>query len=123
MKVLVLGGTGAMGVHLAKILSDNGEGVYVTSRRQRLSENNIRYITGDAKNDDFIQDADNVIGATYDLYPKLSKGGFSKYFRDWIRLIFDFKRKNDSMLFKALFRINSPLIIWLMEKKFIIVSY
>jgi nucleoside-diphosphate-sugar epimerase len=56
MKVLVLGGTGAMGVHLSKLLSDNGDDVYVTSRRQRLNENNIRYITGDAKNDDFIKE-------------------------------------------------------------------
>jgi hypothetical protein len=44
---------------------------------------------------EFIQDADNVIGATYDLYPKWSKGSFTQYARDWIRLILDFKRKKE----------------------------
>jgi len=32
MKILVLGGTGAMGVHLVQILADAGHDVYVTTK-------------------------------------------------------------------------------------------
>ena len=35
LKILLLGGTGAMGVHLSKILNNQGEDVYVTTRRER----------------------------------------------------------------------------------------
>ncbi len=49
MKILVLGGTGAMGVDLVKILGERGENVTVTSRSERKSEfNNVKYIRGDA---------------------------------------------------------------------------
>lgn len=34
MKILLLGGTGAMGVHLAQILADKGNEVHITSRRK-----------------------------------------------------------------------------------------
>lgn len=55
MKVLVLGGTGAMGVHLVKLLADNGNETVVTSRKSRSSEKNIHYIQGDAHNLKFLQ--------------------------------------------------------------------
>lgn len=35
LKILLLGGTGAMGVHLSKVLNNQGEDVYVTTRRER----------------------------------------------------------------------------------------
>ena len=48
MRVLVLGGTGAMGKLLVKLLGKRGDEVYVTSRKKRESNGNIRFIQGDA---------------------------------------------------------------------------
>lgn len=49
MKILVLGGTGAMGVPVVKILSSKGHDITVTSRKERKSKDaHIRYIIGDA---------------------------------------------------------------------------
>lgn len=55
MKVLVLGGTGAMGVHLVQKLADKNYDVYVTSRSRSGQQENITYIVGDAKENDFLQ--------------------------------------------------------------------
>lgn len=40
MKILLLGGTGAMGTHLAQILADKGNEVHITSRRKFASNKN-----------------------------------------------------------------------------------
>lgn len=55
MKILLLGGTGAMGTHLTSILaaSEKNE-VYVTSRSKKKSHNNISYIKGNAHEIDFL---------------------------------------------------------------------
>lgn len=53
MKILLLGGTGAMGVHLADILASSGEKVVVTTRAKRESSESIKYIQGDAKDEAF----------------------------------------------------------------------
>lgn len=56
MRILVLGGTGAMGVHLVRILSDQGNEIYVTSRKRKVSENNsITYIQGNAHELEFVE--------------------------------------------------------------------
>lgn len=55
MNILVLGGTGAMGVHLVELLSQRGDAVWVTSRRERPSRKNVTYVRGDAHNNDFLQ--------------------------------------------------------------------
>ncbi|NBA85285.1 NAD-dependent epimerase/dehydratase family protein [Emticicia sp. CRIBPO] len=55
MKVLVLGGTGAMGVHLIQLLSSNDVDTVVTSRRDRESVGKTRYVKGDANNIDFLR--------------------------------------------------------------------
>lgn len=56
MKILVLGGTGAMGVDLVKNLARRGENVTVTSRIKRKSElENVRYIQGNAHDSAFLQ--------------------------------------------------------------------
>ena len=56
MKILVLGGTGAMGVDLVKILGKRGEDVTVTSRSERRSEfGNVKYVKGDAHNIAFLK--------------------------------------------------------------------
>ena len=56
MKILVLGGTGAMGVDLIKILGERDEDVTVTSRSERKSEfNNVKYVRGDAHDTAFLK--------------------------------------------------------------------
>lgn len=55
LKVLLLGGTGAMGIHLTHILAERGFEVYVTSRKKRVSNNsNIRYLEGNAMDTSFV---------------------------------------------------------------------
>lgn len=49
MKILVLGGTGAMGVHLVDLLSqDSGNRITVTSRSRREGKGNISYVQGNS---------------------------------------------------------------------------
>lgn len=55
MRVLVLGGTGAMGEPLVKMLGERGDEVYVTSRRKRDDKGCVHYIQGDAHNLSFIK--------------------------------------------------------------------
>lgn len=54
MKILLLGGTGAMGTHLCEILSSSDHLVFVTTRRKRINKNNISFIVGNALDDKFI---------------------------------------------------------------------
>ncbi|WP_180065138.1 NAD-dependent epimerase/dehydratase family protein [Acinetobacter sp. YH16037] len=54
MKVLVLGGTGAMGIHLCDMLVKGGHDVNVTSRTRSGITNSIRYIQGNAQEDTFL---------------------------------------------------------------------
>lgn len=55
MEILVLGGTGAMGIHLIEILSQRGDSVYVTSRTPHNNRQNISYICGNAHDFHFIK--------------------------------------------------------------------
>lgn len=52
-KVLLLGGTGAMGAHLAKVLAQQGNQVDVTTRSER-SDKDIHYIRGNAHEKGFV---------------------------------------------------------------------
>lgn len=52
--ILLLGGTGAMGVALTRILSAQGHNVYVTSRKKKESEDTIHYFQGNAHDITFI---------------------------------------------------------------------
>ncbi len=54
MKILLLGGTGAMGTALAGILAQTDHVVHITSRFAHEDFKNIHYIVGNAKNDDFL---------------------------------------------------------------------
>ena len=64
MKILVLGGTGAIGVDLVQILADRGSEVHVTSRQERKSKHrNIIYIKGNAQNKKFL---DSLLITKYD---------------------------------------------------------
>lgn len=56
MKILVLGGTGAIGGFVVKILAEKGHNVYVTTRSKRKNTGiNIKYLTGDAHDIAFIK--------------------------------------------------------------------
>lgn len=55
MKILVLGGTGAMGSHLVKLLDSQNHEIIVTSRSYRKNENNIEYIQGNAHDTFFLK--------------------------------------------------------------------
>ena len=64
MKILVLGGTGAMGVDLVRILAQRGENVTVSSRSDRKSEfSNVEYVKGDAHDTAFIK---SLLAEKYD---------------------------------------------------------
>lgn len=57
MKILIFGGTGAIGKFLVEQLSKNkGYHIYVTSRKKRLSTANIDYICGNAHDFAFVSD-------------------------------------------------------------------
>jgi len=56
MNVLMLGGTGAMGVHLAELLVNEERSVYVTTRSPRNSQSKINYIQGNAQDDIFLNE-------------------------------------------------------------------
>lgn len=55
MKILVLGGTGAMGTHLVSLLSQNGHDVIVTSRKKREGYSSVQYVMGNARDITFIK--------------------------------------------------------------------
>lgn len=55
MKILILGGTGAMGTPLAKFLEPQNE-VWVTSRKKRKSQGNLHYLLGNAKDMEFLNE-------------------------------------------------------------------
>ena len=57
MHILVLGGTGAMGVPLTQFLAAKGHDIIVTTRNKRISKDpNIKYVTGNAYKSEFIND-------------------------------------------------------------------
>ena len=56
MRVLLLGGTGAMGLPLIKILSNRGDQVFVTSRAEHRSTKNIHYLRGNAHDENFLSE-------------------------------------------------------------------
>lgn len=54
MKVLVLGGTGAIGEDLVSILNEEKFKIYVTSRRDHIDKGSIHFIKGNAMDYDFL---------------------------------------------------------------------
>lgn len=55
MNILILGGTGAIGRALIDLLKSTSWNVLVTSRNVRENENNIRYIKGNAHEEEFLK--------------------------------------------------------------------
>lgn len=56
MKILILGGSGAIGMHLSQILSAHGDEVFVTSRKLEGIQNGIHYIKGNAHDFCFVKE-------------------------------------------------------------------
>ena len=54
LKILLLGGTGAIGSHLSEILSTQGHLIFITSRKNRVENLNIKYIKGNAQDFSFL---------------------------------------------------------------------
>ena len=55
MKILILGGTGAIGSHLVSILSMGGGNCFVTSRSKRENRQGVTYVCGNARDITFVQ--------------------------------------------------------------------
>ena len=56
-RILILGGTGAMGRHLVEILAeDKNNRIVVTSRKRRERRENLDYLLGNAHDPDFLSD-------------------------------------------------------------------
>ena len=55
-KILILGGTGAMGAHLVELLRNTDNEVTVTSRKKRDKSDNICYVQGNAHEMSFLND-------------------------------------------------------------------
>lgn len=55
-RVLVLGGTGAMGMHLLPRLVSKGHEVFATSRNKRSDGDRVTFIKGDAKDNVFLSE-------------------------------------------------------------------
>ena len=64
MRVLLLGGTGAMGVSLKSILVIRGDEVYITSRGSYKDDGNVHYLQGDAHDNSFMS---RVLKSRYDV--------------------------------------------------------
>lgn len=65
MKVLILGGTGAMGASLVQILAENlVNEIYVTSRSPHESYSNVHYIQGNAHDVSFLNE---ILKSGYDV--------------------------------------------------------
>ncbi len=55
MDILILGGTGAMGLPLSRVLKGKGYSVYVTSRSPHQPEEGLHYLQGNAKDQSFLE--------------------------------------------------------------------
>lgn len=63
-KILILGGTGAMGKHLVQELKGTNNQVTVTSRRYFANQGNISFIQGNAHNQHFL---DNLLSQRFNV--------------------------------------------------------
>jgi len=64
MKILILGGTGAMGEPLVQLLSNSDNVVFVTSRAYHENDRNINYIQGNAKDIYFLE---KILNEKFDI--------------------------------------------------------
>lgn len=64
MEILILGGTGAMGLPLVNLLKKEGHSIYITTRGKHTNEDNLCYIQGDALNAEFFN---SLMSRNYDI--------------------------------------------------------
>ena len=64
MEILILGGTGAMGIPLVNLLKRSEHELYVTSRKKVTSSNELHYIQGNAKDNNFFE---SLMRKNYDV--------------------------------------------------------
>ncbi|OJF76373.1 MAG: epimerase [Treponema sp. CETP13] len=55
MKILILGGTGAMGTHLVELLAHDNNDLFVTTRSNKKSVEKVHYIQGNAHDLNFLK--------------------------------------------------------------------
>lgn len=77
MKILLLGGTGAMGIPLASFLQNSGNDVYVTSRQKKDNVRNLTYIQGDAHDMSFVL---NILNKEWDAIVDFMNYGTFEFF-------------------------------------------
>lgn len=63
-KILILGGTGAMGTHLVCLFENTNNEVWVTSRREIKDRHNVKYLQGNAHDLNFLK---NVLNQPVDI--------------------------------------------------------
>lgn len=65
MRILILGGTGAMGLHLVDLLSKNSDNqLTVSSRRKQIGKDNLTYVQGNAHEMTFLS---QILKERYDV--------------------------------------------------------
>ena len=105
MRALILGGTGAMGAHLCKMLAERGYEVTCTSRSSHEPQDNISYAVGDAKNPVFL---DGLLSSRWDAiidFMVWSTTEFMERYRGFLAA-------TDQYVFTSSYRVyaNSPVI-------------
>lgn len=86
MKVLVLGGTGAMGGYLVDFLAENSDNqVVVTSRSSHVSQRaNVQYIQGNARENAFVE---NLLQDKYDVVVDFMNYNIDDFASRYVRLL------------------------------------
>ena len=105
MRVLVLGGTGAMGSHLCRLLAGRGCEVVCTTRRERPASGGVSFIVGDAKSPAFLAGLlEERWGAIVDFMVR-STSEFCGLYRDFLAA-------TDQYIFTSSYRVyaDSPVI-------------
>lgn len=78
-KILVLGGTGAMGEPLTQILVDKQYDVYVTSRVSHKNKKNLTYLLGNAHDKEFLEE---ILCEHFDVIVDFMEYGSIEKFRE-----------------------------------------
>lgn len=86
MKILVLGGTGAMGTPLVELLGDSEDNqVDVTSRAEHDSRrDNVRYLRGNARDNSFLE---GLLGGRYDVIVDFMNYDLDEFAARHVRLL------------------------------------
>lgn len=105
MRILVLGGTGAMGSHVCRSLAARGDEVVCTTRREHACELNIEYVVGDAHNPAIL---DSVLKRHWDAIVDFMVWTTAEFFERYLGLL----AATDQYVYVSSYRVyaDSPLI-------------